>query len=128
MTSKTKKITPKDLGLVDGVKLSESYRNTRENYKVIEDSILGYYVAAGMNSPTRIAPIYRATIYQVTKESIHCIVTHEIGAYFNPPPCVHDEAIDYDGDALARLAATTLGYLEKHAMAEAYRKQRKVRK
>jgi hypothetical protein len=119
-----KKLTPKDLGLVDGVKLSDTYRNTRERYKVVEPTILGYYVAAGMNSQTRIAPIYRATVYEVSKKTIHCIESHELGNYLNPRREADEEA-DVAGDGLAYLAMTTLGLLEKHARTEMLRRDKK---
>src|SRR5436309_15269473 len=102
---KRRTLTPKDLGLRDGVKLSESYANKRDNYKVVEDYVLGYYVAGGTRAPVRIAPIYRATIYYVHKKVMHVASSHEIGPYLNPARAATEEP-DVDGDALAYLAST----------------------
>lgn len=123
MKKRQKTLTPKDLGLVDGVKLSESYTNTRDNYKVVEDYVLGYYVASG-GVPTRIAPIYRATIYHVHKKVMHVASSHEIGPYLNPMRAA-DEEPDIDGNALAYLTATALGALERHAERETAAKKRR---
>jgi hypothetical protein len=109
---KLRALTPKDLGLIDGTKLSKSYNNTHDNYKVVENYVMGFYVLGGQ--PVRIAPIYQATIYYVHKKTRHFATSHEVGAYFNPPRA-HDEEPDTDGDALARLAAIALGALEHHA-------------
>jgi len=123
LSKKRRGLTPKDLGLVDDVKLSESYRNERDNYKVVEPYVLGYYVAGGSRAPVRIAPIYRAWIYYVHKKVMHIVESHEVGAYLNPIRPA-DEEPDTDGDALAYLASTALGALARHAEREAATKKR----
>ena len=114
---KHRELTPKDLGFVDDVKLSTSHANKRDNYKVVEDYVLGYYVAGGGRAPTRIAPIYRATIYYVHKKVMRAASSYEIGPFLNPNREA-DEEPNVDGDALAYLASTALGALERHAECE----------
>jgi hypothetical protein len=117
---KRKALTPADLGLVDDVKLSASFANVRHHYKVVENNVLGYYVAGGTHAPVRIAPIYRATIYYVQKKVTHMTSSYEIGPYLNPMQSADVEP-DIDGDALAYLAATALGALERHGRLKAAR-------
>jgi hypothetical protein len=109
-----KPVTPKSLGLVDGVKLSKRYDNSRESFKTVSDIVIGYYVTTGL--PVRIAPIYRADIWFRGKVN-RIITSHEIDDYYNPARR-GDEEPDSDGDALACLAATALGALERHAERE----------
>lgn len=120
-TRNTREITPKSLGLVDDVKLSKSYANSRTNFKTVSDVILGYYLAGdGSRAPIRIAPIYRADIWfrdRKDRGANQIIASHEIGAYYNPQRRDAEEP-DTDGDALAYLAATALSALERHARRE----------
>lgn len=107
-------ITPKSLGLVDDVKLSNRFDNTHTCFKTVSDVIIGYYVVRGLHASSRIAPIFRAEIW-IRKPGHNQIMTsHEIGDYLNPatPP---DEPPDRDGDALASLAASAIAALEHHA-------------
>jgi hypothetical protein len=110
-------LTPASLGLADDVKLSASYANSRIDFKTVSDVIIGYYVAGGSQAPVRIAPIYRAEIWikEGHGKTTHVNSSHEIGDYYNP----QHEPPDVDGDALAYLAATALGALERHAEAKA---------
>ncbi len=124
---KRKEWTAKDLGLVDGTKLSPTYAHSKNDYKVIDDYVLGYYIVGGTHQPFRIAPLYRATIYRKEGKHIHVLTTHEVGPYFNNHHRP-DELPDHDGDALAHLAATALLHLEQHAgrreRARKWKKQR----
>lgn len=114
----SREITPNSLGLVDGVKLSASYSNSRTNFKTVSDIVVGYYVSGdGVRAPVRIAPIYRADIWLRGGKVNQIITSHEIGAYYNPQRRDAEEP-DTDGDALAYLAATALGSLERHARRE----------
>lgn len=123
----SKAITPKSLGLVDDVKLSASYRNTRTNFKTVSDVVIGYYITGGLSgsaqAPVRIAPIYRADIWmrEGKKGTNYIITSHEIGEFYNPARG-HNEEPDRDGDALARIASTTIGALEHHAAWERARR------
>lgn len=84
---KTKQLTLKRLGHDDcngRYRLSNDYRNSRNNYKVVEDTILGYTIIGdGMRGPVRIAPIYRASIWRRDGKLRSVIETYEIGAYYN---------------------------------------------
>jgi len=59
------------IGLRPGTKLSESYANRRDCYKVVEtDYVLGYVVSGGgRESAATVCPLYRADIHsKVGKE------------------------------------------------------------
>ncbi len=127
--AKPKKLTPKSLGFIDDVKLSDRYANTQTNFKIVSDAIIGFYVTGdGARSPIRIAPIYRAEIwFRKGKGKFNQIVTsHEIGPYYNPPRDPHAEP-DEAGDGLAHLAAIAVGTLQRHAEVRAA-KPKKVKR
>ena len=114
-------LTPKSLGLVDDVKLSKSYANSRTSFKTVSDIVIGYYVTiGGSRAPVRIAPIYRADVWLRKTGTVgtnQIITSHEIGEYYNPQRRDDDEP-DVDGDALAHVASTALAALERHAAYE----------
>ncbi len=104
------KLTLKSLGHVEDrgrFWLSASYANARDNYKVVEEYVLGYYVTGnGYHAPVRIAPIYRATIYMRLNKRRAIITSHEVGDYYNPPYADPDDL--YREDQIANRMATTV--------------------
>lgn len=120
---KRAKLTPKMLGLVDDVQLSESYANTRRHFKTISSNILGYYIAGGGRAPIRIAPIYYADVWDRPRKGVNNITSSfEIGEYFNV-----DEH-DHDGNTLAYAASTLISRLERRAPQPPVRRRKASKK
>ena len=124
MPKKRKTLTPKSLGLVDDVKLSETYANSRNNFKTVSDCVIGYWFVSGQ-SHARIAPIYRAEIWLKEKSGRHLITTHEIGAYLNEGSW---DDPDENGDSLAAIAWRAIQALERHAEIQRLTKKPKKRR
>jgi hypothetical protein len=107
----TKKLTPKELGLVDDVKLSTTFANSRRVFKTVNDSVLlGYYVAGGGRVPVMIAPIYRADVWVRVRGHRAVYTSHEVGPYLNPI------LTDPTGNAIAQAVYAGLVALESHAL------------
>jgi hypothetical protein len=108
-------LTAKDLGLVPETKLSASYANSRAQYKIIEDMILGYWVVGDNRlAPVKIAPIYRAQVHLRPKTGpAQMISSCEVGKPYNFSADPSDP--DGDGDAFAYQAMIAIGALQRHA-------------
>ena len=99
--------------LREGCKLSGSYANSRNNYKVVEeDYILGYLVSGGgRGSAAGVTPIYRADIHIKEKKLWHIVSSYEVGERLNGYS-FHD---DYEGCTFATIAWNSLNALVNRA-------------
>jgi hypothetical protein len=95
-----KTLTLKDLGHVEEngrFRLCPSYANTRNDFKVIEDYVIGYtLVGDGYRSHVRVAPMYRAAIWSREGKVRRVTSSYSIGDYLNADP-----HYDQVGNALA---------------------------
>lgn len=86
--------------------LCDSYANSRSDYKVIENYVIGYtFVGDGRLSPVRVAPIYRAAIWQRIGKLTSIKTSYEVGDYFNPH--LSDPNDFYGEDRIANTMAST---------------------
>lgn len=94
-----------------GTKLSESYSNDPDNYKVVEaDNVLGYRVSrGGPGSAAAVHPIYRADIHVRVGKTWHMVSSYETGARLNGFT-FHE---DYEGCTFATIAAQAVNALEE---------------
>lgn len=99
--------------LREGCKLSDSYANSRNNYKVVEtDYILGFLISGGgRGSAAGITPIYRADIHIREKGRWHIVASYETGERLNGYS-FHD---DYEGCTFATIAWNSTNALVNRA-------------
>ena len=79
MARKRSKVTAKSLGLVPGTKLSEMYAHTKNDFKIVEDYVLGFEVYGNERNGYIINEVLRATIYRKIGKVQHVISTYEHG-------------------------------------------------
>ena len=105
MTTKLK------IDLRPGTKLSESYANRRDCYKVVETGfVLGYVVSSGgRQSAAMIYPLYHADIHIKAGKTWHIVSSYEQGERLN------DFAFhtDYEGCTFATIASQAIRALEE---------------
>jgi len=101
------------IGLRDGCKLSDSYANSRNNYKVVEEGhILGFLISGGgRGAAAGITPIYRADIHIKEKKLWHIVSSYEVGERLNGYS-FHD---DYEGCTFATIAWNSTNALVNRA-------------
>lgn len=120
--AKRRKLTLKELGHVDeGDRfwLCDTYANSRNDYKVVENYVIGYYfMGDGRRSPVRIAPIYRAAIWQRDGRYRRVMTTYEVGEYFNPHNADLDDYFREDMTANTVAASALLAITAVEAMAD----------
>jgi hypothetical protein len=99
------------IALRPGTKLSESYGNGPDNYKVVEvDNVLGYIVSrGGPGSAAAVHPIRRADIHVRVGKTWHTVSSYETGARLNGFT-FHD---DYEGCTFATIASHAVNALEE---------------
>lgn len=116
--AKGKKLTLASLGHVEEggrFRLCASYANARDNYKVVEDYVIGYAIVGdGVRAPVRVAPIYRATIWQKQKNKRNIVTSYEVGEYLNPPGADSDDPFleDHVANSVAASMRSALMALE----------------
>jgi hypothetical protein len=76
---KKKAITPKALGLVPGTKLSTRYANDKNNYKIVEDRVLGFMVFGDDRNGYQITKMLDASIYTKRGRTLHITQSWEYG-------------------------------------------------
>ncbi len=108
------KLTPKDVGLVDGVKLSETYANTKTHFKTVSDGILGYAIFGSLKASARVAPIYRADVWFREGKNSAIISSYEMGEYYNDLNTPTEP--DFEGNSLANAAMAIITALQNHAV------------
>ena len=94
-----------------GSKLSESYSNTPDNYKVVEvDNVLGYSVSrGGPGSAATVYPIYRADTHVKVGKTWHMVSSYETGERLNGFTFYED----YEGCTFATIASQAVSALEE---------------
>jgi hypothetical protein len=118
--------------LRNGCRLSKSFNNTRDRYKVVsEDNVLSYMVLpSGRGSTAKIIPLYRADIFHKVK--IRGKSTWIITSSFEYGRALNGHTFDDDneGCTLATIAAQAINALENRASARQVREpsKRKARK
>lgn len=118
------------IALREGCKLSGSYANSRNNYKVVEEGhILGYIVSGGgRGGAAYVTPIYRADIHIKENKRWHIVSSFEYGERLNGYT-FHD---DYEGCTFATIAWNSLNALVNRAnmkkLVEAAEKRAKRKK
>jgi hypothetical protein len=73
------KLTAKSLGLADDVRLSDSFANTRDHYKVVTDRVLSYRVGGSDRNGWQVTPMLDAMIYIKSKGTWHVVSSYEHG-------------------------------------------------
>lgn len=126
------KLTLESLGHVDDSthRLSASYANTRDNYKIVDTAyVIGYYIVGdGVRSHVRVAPIYDAQIWIRSKGGRAIIQAHEVGDYYNPTDGYHEDYAANLTAGAARLAIESLKTHHAHRQLRAAQQpQRKTR-
>ena len=99
------------IDLRPGTKLSESYSNSLDNYKVVEvDNVLGYRVfRGGPGSAAAVYPLYRADIHVKLGKTWHVVSSYETGEKLNGSTFYED----YEGCTFATIASQAVSALEE---------------
>jgi hypothetical protein len=99
------------IDLRPGTKLSESYSNSPDNYKIVEvDNVLGYSVSrGGPGSAASVRPIYRADIHVKVGKTWHMVSSYETGERLNGFTFYDD----YEGCTFATIASQAVSALEE---------------
>jgi hypothetical protein len=114
------------IDLRPGTKLSDSFANRRDCYKVVEiDNVLGYVVSSGgRESAAAIYPLYRADIHVKAGKTWHIVSSHEQGERLND----FTFHTDYEGCTFALIAAQSIRALEERRHLQRRVKQAKTQK
>jgi hypothetical protein len=99
------------IALRPGAKLSESYANDPDNYKVVEmDNVFSYSVLrGGPGSAAAVYPIYRADIYVRVGKIWYVMSSYETGERLNGFTFYED----HEGCSLATIVAQATNALEE---------------
>lgn len=113
------------IDLLPGTKLSETFNNHRDCYKIVElDKVFGYVVLRGGQSTAAIYPLYRADIHVKAGKTWHLVSSYEQGERLNGYT-FHD---DYEGCTLGTIAAQAIAALEERRHVKQLVKQTEAKK
>jgi hypothetical protein len=109
------------IDLRPGTKLSESYPNRHDSFKVVEiDNVLGYVVTGGgRESAALVWPLYRADIHVKAGKTWHIISSYEQGDRLND----YSFHADYEGCTFATIASQSIRALEERRHVRAIMKK-----
>ena len=110
--ARRRKVTAKSLGLVPGTKLSEMYAHTKNDFKVVDDYVLGFEVYGSERNGYTVNEILRATIYRRIGKVQHIISTYEHGRRLVAYP---DDPRFSEQSAIAIAVSRLLGVLQQGA-------------
>jgi len=101
------------IALRPGSKLSDSFANRRDCYKVVEtDHVFGYVVSGGgRGGAAMVCPLYRADLHVKVGKTWHVVSSYEQGARLNGFTFDHDD----EGCTFALIAAQSIRALEGRA-------------
>jgi hypothetical protein len=107
------KLTAKSLRLADDVRLSDSFANTRDHYKVVTDRVLFYRISGSDHIGWQVTPMLNALIYIKMKGTTHVVSSYEHGE-----PLVVRKAngfIDRSAHTFAETIVKSISALEQRA-------------
>lgn len=116
MNAKRKSKERFEVALRPGAKLSTTFANSRDCFKVVEDDVLGYVVSpGGRDSTATIWPLYRADVHVKAGKAWTIVSSYDLGDRLNG----YTYHVDYEGCTFASMASMALRALEeRRAVAE----------
>ena len=109
---KKKDVTAKSLGLMPSTKLSATYANTKTNFKVVDNHVLGFMVFGNDRSGYQIIEILRADIHTKQGQTRHISSSWEYGQRLVADP---DNADFTHDNNMARMVDHLIAMLQERA-------------
>lgn len=105
-------------------KLSTTFANTHDCYKVVEEVVLGYFVSGGgRDTPAAIWPLYRADVFIKEGKTTLVVPSYDSGERLNG----YTYHVDYEGCTFATLAMLAIRALEERRSLELAAKKKRGR-